>query len=40
MPHLLLQAMSLGDAVAQKIIANQTLAYFIGRTYLFLVGHL
>lgn len=25
----------LGDAVAQGIIANQTLAYFIGRTWLF-----
>ncbi|KAK9902771.1 hypothetical protein WJX75_005632 [Coccomyxa subellipsoidea] len=32
------EAMSLGDAVTNKIIANQTLAYFIGRTYLFLVG--
>ena len=30
------QAMRLGDAVSQGIIANQTLAYFIGRTYLFL----
>lgn len=29
--------LSLGDAVEQKIIANETLAYFIGRTYLFLV---
>lgn len=29
------QRMSLGDAVAQGIIANETLAYFIGRTYLF-----
>lgn len=28
--------MSLGDAVAAGIIANETLAYFIGRTYLFL----
>lgn len=27
--------MSLGDAVSQGIIANQTLGYFIGRTYLF-----
>ena len=27
--------MALGEAVAQGIIANQTLAYFIGRTYLF-----
>jgi glycyl-tRNA synthetase len=27
--------MSLGDAVAQGIIANETLAYFIGRTHLF-----
>ncbi len=25
----------LGDAVAEGIIANQTLAYFIGRTWLF-----
>ncbi|KAK9841503.1 hypothetical protein WJX74_006826 [Apatococcus lobatus] len=31
------QAMQLGDAVSQSIIANQTLAYFIGRTYLFLL---
>lgn len=31
------QAMQLGDAVSQGIIANQTLAYFIGRTYLFLL---
>ena len=30
------QAMRLGDAVSQRIIANETLAYFIGRTYLFL----
>ena len=28
--------MTLGDAVAAGIIANETLAYFIGRTYLFL----
>ena len=27
--------MALGDAVAQGIIANETLAYFIGRTWLF-----
>lgn len=27
--------MKLGDAVTQGIIANQTLAYFIGRTWLF-----
>ncbi|KAG7670107.1 putative Glycine--tRNA ligase, mitochondrial 1 [Nannochloris sp. 'desiccata'] len=27
--------MSLGDAVSQGIIANETLAYFIGRTHLF-----
>ena len=27
--------MALGEAVAQGIIANETLAYFIGRTYLF-----
>ena len=25
----------LGEAVSQGIIANETLAYFIGRTYLF-----
>lgn len=31
------EAMSLKEAVAQKIIANETLAYFIGRTYMFLV---
>ena len=29
------ERMKLGDAVAQGIIANQTLAYFIGRTHLF-----
>ncbi len=29
--------MRLGDAVSQGIIANETLAYFIGRTYLFMV---
>lgn len=29
------QPMKLGDAVAKGIIANQTLAYFIGRTWLF-----
>lgn len=34
------EAMSLGGAVSKKIIANQTLAYFIGRTYLFLVRSL
>ena len=28
--------MRLGDAVSQKIIANETLGYFIGRTYQFL----
>jgi hypothetical protein len=28
--------MTLGDAVARGIIANETLAYFIGRTHLFL----
>ena len=28
--------MQLGEAVAQGIIANQTLAYFIGRTFTFL----
>jgi glycyl-tRNA synthetase (class II) len=32
--------MSLADAVVQKIIANETLAYFIGRTYLFMVRRL
>ncbi len=30
------KTMSLGDAVSLRIIANETLAYFIGRTYLFL----
>ncbi|KAK9827950.1 hypothetical protein WJX81_000021 [Elliptochloris bilobata] len=30
--------MSLGEAVDKGIIANQTLAYFIGRTYLFMVA--
>ena len=25
--------MSQGDAVTNKLVANQTLAYFIGRTY-------
>ena len=29
--------MSLGDAVAKRMIANETLGYFIARTYLFLV---
>jgi glycyl-tRNA synthetase len=29
------EAIALGDAVAQGIIANETLAYFIGRTWLF-----
>ncbi|KAL4457919.1 hypothetical protein ABPG75_012784 [Micractinium tetrahymenae] len=29
------QRMALGDAVSKGIIANETLAYFIGRTYLF-----
>jgi hypothetical protein len=33
----LAKKLSLGEAVAQKIIANETLAYFIGRTYLFMV---
>ncbi|CAK0785073.1 hypothetical protein CVIRNUC_008279 [Coccomyxa viridis] len=31
------EAMSLKAAVSQRVIANETLAYFIGRTYLFLV---
>jgi glycyl-tRNA synthetase len=31
-------AMKLGDAVAQGIVANETLAYFIGRTYLFMLA--
>jgi glycyl-tRNA synthetase len=31
-------AMELGVAVSKGIIANQTLAYFIGRAYLFMVG--
>lgn len=30
------QRMRLGDAVSQGIIANETLAYFIGRTYQFM----
>lgn len=30
------QPMSLGTAVSRGIIANETLGYFIGRTYLFL----
>lgn len=30
------EAVSLGQAVGQKMIANETLGYFIGRTYLFL----
>jgi glycyl-tRNA synthetase len=29
--------MSLGEAVAKGIIANETLAYFIGRTWLFFI---
>jgi hypothetical protein len=29
--------MKLGDAIANKIIANETLGYFIGRTYLFML---
>eukprot|EP00002_Diphylleia_rotans_P020565 TRINITY_DN398_c0_g1_i2.p1 TRINITY_DN398_c0_g1~~TRINITY_DN398_c0_g1_i2.p1 ORF type:complete len:677 (-),score=166.86 TRINITY_DN398_c0_g1_i2:340-2370(-) len=29
--------MTLGDAVEQKIIGNQTLAYYIGRTHLFMM---
>ena len=29
--------LALGEAVAQRMIANETLAYFIGRTYLFMV---
>ena len=32
------KAMSLRAAVRDKIIANETLAYYIGRTYLFLVS--
>lgn len=30
------QPMALGEAVAKGIIANQTLGYFIGRTFMFL----
>ena len=30
------QRQALGEAVATGIIANETLAYFIGRTYLFM----
>jgi glycyl-tRNA synthetase len=29
--------MSIGDAVKQRIVANETLGYFIARTYLFLL---
>lgn len=29
------QPMALGEAVSRGIIANETLAYFIGRTWLF-----
>jgi glycyl-tRNA synthetase len=32
------QAIKLGDAVRDGIVANETLAYFIGRTYLFMVA--
>ena len=32
--------LALGEAVAQRMIANETLAYFIGRTYLFMVPDL
>ncbi|PVV03469.1 hypothetical protein BB560_002054 [Smittium megazygosporum] len=32
-----LTEMTIGDAVAQKIIDNQTLGYFIGRIYLYLI---
>lgn len=32
--------LALGEAVAQRMIANETLAYFIGRTYLFMVLNL
>ena len=31
-------AIKLGEAVKQGIVANETLAYFIGRTYLFMVA--
>lgn len=31
------QPMSLGEAVEKSIIANETLAYFIGRTWLFFI---
>ena len=30
--------MTIGDAVERKIVANQTLGYFVARCYLFLVG--
>jgi glycyl-tRNA synthetase len=33
----LAKPMRLGDAVANKIIANETLGYFIGRTFLFML---
>lgn len=32
------EKMTIGFAVKEKIIANETLGYFIGRTYLFLTG--
>ena len=36
--HARPEALSLRDAVAQGVVANETLAYFIGRTYLFMVA--
>ena len=30
--------LSIGEAVEQKIINNETLGYFLGKTYLFLIG--
>lgn len=36
--HAKPEALPLGEAVAQGVVANETLAYFIGRTYLFMVA--
>lgn len=36
--HAKPEALSLRDAVAAGVVANETLAYFIGRTYLFMVA--
>jgi glycyl-tRNA synthetase len=34
----IIRDLTLADAVAQKVIANQTLAYFMARTYQFLIA--